>query len=142
MGTFQSRLQLTSLSPKERETYRRCLDTYRRLRPSLHGDRHILSSPSVIYQEENREAGQWEVYEYLSPDGDVVSVFAFRCGSPETEHGAVLRGLDPGARYRLESHSGQVQGESTGEELMTRGLHWRLADPLSADTAILTRIPS
>ena len=140
MGVYDGWLHPSSLDPEKMDVLKNTIATYKKLRPSLHGDRYVMDGPAVVIEPEVEEADNWEAYQYLSPDAEVVSVFFFRCASAIGEHRAVLRGLDPGARYWMESHSGQLKGTLTGEELMDSGLVCRLDSPRSADVVVLTRL--
>jgi hypothetical protein len=122
------------------DVFKACVATFKRLRPTLHGDRYVLDEPAVVLEPELREADKWEAYEYLSPDANLISVFFYRCVSHEPEHRVVLRGLHASATYRVETHSGQLSQVRSGAELMTDGLTCRLERTRSADVAILTRL--
>ena len=139
MGIFQPIYDLGQLPPEHLQALTRATATYKKLRPTLHGDRYVLDGPPVFVERENRESGEWEVYEHLSLDRYLVSVLFYRCLSPEAEYRAVLRGLDRDARYLAESHGGHVEGEYSGAELMDQGLVCRLPGERCAEAVILTR---
>ena len=140
MGSFTTGLELTRMTPENRDVLRELIGTYKKLRPTLHGDRYVLDGPAVAMEPKLTEAGNWEAYEYVSADGDLVSVFTFRCMSPEREHRVVLRGLDAEATYQAKSHSGQFGQTYAGGDLMRDGLVCRLERQLSADVLVLTRL--
>lgn len=139
MGIFQPIYDLSQMPPEHLRILKKATITYKKLRPTLHGDRYVLNGPPVLVERENRESGQWEVYEHISLDRDLVSVFFFRCLSLEAEHRAVLRGLDPTATYRAEFHSGREDAVYSGAALMDRGIVCRLPEPRRAEVAILRR---
>ena len=58
-----------------REVLTRVLRTYKRIRPTLFGDRYVLAGPVPQRAPENLETGSWEAYENLSLDGSLVAVF-------------------------------------------------------------------
>ena len=140
MGIFQPIYDLGQVPPEHLQALTRATATYKKLRPTLHGDRYVLGGPPVLVERENRESGQWEVYQHLSLDRSLISVFFFRCRSPEAEHRVALRGLDPGVSYRAESHGGRVEGVYSGSELMGQGLVCRLPQERGAEVVILTRM--
>ena len=122
------------------EMLNRAIATYRKIKPTLGGNRYVLCEPPVLVAPEHREHGQWEVYEYLSVDERTISVFFFRCMSSETEHRAVLKGLDEKAGYRMASHSGRLTDVFSGAELMESGIVCQLPRQLSADIVMLSRV--
>lgn len=140
MGSFDPSLELTTMGPEHLVALKRAIVTYKKLRPSLHGDRYVMDEPAVVFEPELKEADNWEVYEYLSPDATLISVFFYRCMSPEPEHRAVLRGLDERAEYRIETHTGQLSQTLTGAELMQDGIVCRLPNSRSAEVMILTKV--
>ena len=140
MGTFNNHLDLMGMDDARLDVVRRAVATYKRLRPSLHGDRYVLAEPGPVVEPELEEAGTWEVYEYLSPKADLVSVFFFRGTAPESELRVLLRGLESGARYKLTSHAHPGEEMASGAELMQTGLICRLEECYRADVVILTRV--
>ena len=139
-GFFCFVLDLRALTPEQRAVFERALATYRRVRRSFLGDRHVLLPPSVLVQLENREPGTWEACQYIAPERDLVSVLALRCMSPEAELRLPLKGLEPGARYRVSWHSGRPESVERGEALTAEGLHLRLETTRRADVAILQKL--
>jgi alpha-galactosidase len=137
MGGFN--FGLDGLSPELYEEMKRCMATYKRLRATLHGDRYVLAEPAVVLEPDVPEATNWEAYEYLSPEADVISVFCFRCNSPDDTFHAVLKGLDPKAGYRMQSHTQGELSILSGAQLMREGLACRLDGRCHAQVYILTR---
>ncbi|MFH1008270.1 MAG: alpha-galactosidase, partial [Candidatus Latescibacterota bacterium] len=137
MGGFNCNLD--GLSPELREEMKRLLATYKRIRATLHGDRYVLAEPAVVLEPDVPEATNWEVYEYHTPEEDMISVFCFRCNSPDDTFRAVLKGLDPEASYQLASHSEGELGVLSGAHLMREGMDCRLDERCRAQIYILTR---
>jgi alpha-galactosidase len=142
MGAVNLGIELATLSPEHRSALRRAVSTYKRLRPTLRGDRYVIAGPEVVIEPAVKEADNWEVYEYLAPRRDVVSVFLFRCATPRATYRVQLKGLDAEARYRVEAHSGRPYGTWTGARLMDEGLDCSLPEPRTADVLLLNREPS
>jgi len=130
---------LSTMQPANRAILQKALATYKRLRPTLHGDRYVLAEPAVLIERENQEASNWEIYEFLSLDERMVSVFFFRCASPKTEYRAILRGLAPQATYEVHWHSGRPAEIRYGLDLMEDGVNCLLDQTHSVDVAILIR---
>ncbi len=140
MGIFQPIFDLGLLSAEHLAVLKKVIATYKRIRPTLHGDRYVLTAPPPFVERENREHGGWEVYQHLSLDRSLVSVMVYRCLSPHAEHRIRLRGLDPSATYRAEFHTGRPAVKYTGAELMNAGLACRLDRTRSAEVALLIRV--
>ena len=140
MARFGIWYEWGTLSAEHLEMLNRAIATYRKIKPTLGGNRYVLCEPPVLVAPEHREHGQWEVYEYLSVDERTISVFFFRCMSSETEHRAVLKGLDEKAGYRMASHSGRLTDVFSGAELMESGIVCQLPRQLSADIVMLSRV--
>jgi alpha-galactosidase len=138
MGQFNCGLQ-DRLSPELFEEMKRCIATYKRLRPTLHGDRYVLAEPAIVLEPDVPEATNWEVYEYLSPAADLISLFCFRCESPDDSYRAVLKGLQAGASYRVSSHAGDDLGVFSGAQLMREGQVCSLPGRRNAEVFILAR---
>ncbi len=139
MGVFQPIFDFGALPPEHLAVLKKVIATYKRIRPTLHGDRYVLTPPPALVERENREHGGWEVYEHLALDRRLISVLFYRCRSPQAEHHVRLRGLDPAARYTAEFHTGRDGGSFTGAELMERGFTCRLDQPRRAEVMILSR---
>jgi hypothetical protein len=138
MGQFNCGLQ-DQLLPKLFEEMKRCIATYKRLRPILHGDRYVLAGLAIVLEPDVPEATNWEAYEYLSPSADLVSLFCFRCESPDDSYWAVLKGLQAAASYRVSSHSSGGLGVFSGAQLMREGLVCTLPGRRNAEVFILAR---
>jgi alpha-galactosidase len=138
MGQFNCGLQ-DQLSPECFEEMQRCIATYKRLRPTLHGDRYVLAGPVIVLEPDVSEATNWEAYQYLSPAANLVSLFCFRCESPDDSYHAVLKGLQPAASYRVSSHSAGDLGVFSGARLMRAGLVCILPEKRNAEVFILER---
>jgi len=119
---------------------KKVIATYKKVRPTFHGDRYILTAPPEFVERENREHGGWEVYEHLSLDRRLVSVLFYRCLSPQAQHHVVLRGLDPAATYSAEFHSGRAGAVYTGAQLMEQGFVCSLDKTRNAEVMILRRL--
>ena len=139
MGIFQPIYDFSTLAPERLALLKKVIATYKKIRPTLHGDRYVLSAPPFFVERENREHGNWEVYEHLSLDRRLVAVFLYRCRSLRAEHRVALRGLDPEAQYRLESHRGMPPQTRSGAELMGAGFTCSLPSQRNAEVLILTR---
>jgi alpha-galactosidase len=139
MGLFDPCLDYARMSEEDLAQLRGAVATYKRLRPTLDGDRYLLAPPPALVAPRHLETGQWEVCQHVSADRRLASVFFYRCLSDQAECRAVLRGLDPAARYRAEWHTGRPGGALTGAEWMTRGVVCRLDQPLHADILLLER---
>ncbi len=139
MGIFQPIFDLGRLQPEHMAVLKKVIATYKRIRPTLHGNRYVLSAPPPIVERENREHGEWETYQHLSLDRALVSVMFYRCLSPRAEHRVRLRGLDPAAAYRAEYHTGRPGAVFTGAELMEQGVTCRLERTRMAEVMILAR---
>jgi hypothetical protein len=140
MGLFDPCLDYARMSEEDLAQFRKAVATYKRLRPTLDGDRYLLAPPPALVAPRHLETGQWEACQHVSADRRLASVFFFRCLSDQAECRAVLRGLDPVARYRGEWHTGGPAGTLTGQDWMTRGVGCRLAVPMRADVLLLTRV--
>jgi len=139
MGGFCSGIQ-DRLSPEVLEEMKQCVATYKRLRPTLHGDRYVLAEPAVVLEPDVPEATNWEAYEYLSPERDLISVFFFRCNSPDDTLCARLRGLEADASYFVTGHGAGEVGTVTGTELMKEGLRCRLDGRCQAEIYLLRQV--
>jgi alpha-galactosidase len=131
---------LDRLNAEQRAEMQRLVATYKRLRPTLHGDRYVLAEPVIVLEPDVPEATNWEAYEYLSPDGGLVSLFCFRCESPDERFVARLRGLEAGASYRVWAHTGGEGGIYTGTQLADEGLVCTLPARRNAEVFILERL--
>jgi alpha-galactosidase len=132
-------LDLETLTSEQREVVRRVLATWKRVRRSFLGDRHVLAPPSILVDRENREPGTWEATQYTSPDGELVSVLVLRCASPEPGFRVRLKKLDARASYRISYHGGRAGASRSGESLMSQGLEVRLEQTRTAEVVILDR---
>jgi len=141
MGTIQPGLEFWRMGERHLAVVRKAIATYKAVLPTLHGDRYVLAGPPELAAPASGESGAWEAYEHLSVDEARVSVFFYRCLSPEREARVRLRGLDAAARYRGTSHSGANDGAWTGAELMEQGLACRIDRAPGADVILLGREP-
>lgn len=106
---------LTSLSETELDRAAELVADYKEIRPLVqHGHLHRLRPP----------APELHALQYLAADGAGSAVLAYRAEQRfgRTDPPVVLRGLDPGARYR-DTRTGTVHH---GAVLLTRGLPLRL----------------
>jgi hypothetical protein len=139
MGTFNPGLEYWRIGERHLAVVRKAIATYKAVVPTLHGDRYVIAGPPELIAPENAESTAWEAYEHLSVDETLVSVFFYRCLSPEGEYRARLRGLEPAARYRGTSHTGANDGSWTGSELMNAGLACRIDRVPGAEVILLAR---
>ena len=140
MSVFRVLYFLKGLDKSCFEVLQRTIATQKKIKRTLQGDRYILNGPAAPVEQDNREAGNWEVYEYLSLGGEQISVFVFRCMSPESEHRLLLRGLVADATYEIEYHSGRPGTSTSGAQLMDEGIVCRLEHTRRADVLILNRL--
>ena len=95
---------------------KRTLDQYLKLQPFTYGDYYPLTPHSV-------EKDFWMAWQLDRPDLAEGMVQAFRrANSPYESARFQLRGLDPGARYKLTNLDVPGSTEATGRELMESGL--------------------
>jgi hypothetical protein len=139
MGVFQPIHDLSIIPPEHLAVLKKVIPTYKKLRPTLGGDRYLLATPPVFVERENRESDRWEAYEHVARDGSLASVLFYRCLSPDAEFHVRLKGLDPSARYRSEFHTGRPGSVHTGTELMTAGVTCRLPNTRNAEVMLLYR---
>ena len=140
MGYFVSGMEMSALPLDHRQLVQRLNRFYKRIRLCTHGDRYVIAGPQVLLEPSYDEADNWEVYEQLSPERDLVAVFFYRCLSTEPSYTARLRGLEPGARYHIESYHEMPAQTRTGAELMERGITYALPEPRSAEILLLRRL--
>ncbi len=140
MGTFFPGVEFWKMGAEHRNVVRRAVATYKRLLPSLDGDRYVLTDPPQLVAPLSEEIDRWEVYEHLSPDERLVSVFFYRCESADGEFSVRLKGLRPECEYRGTSHTGGHDGVWTGAELMEVGLVCRLPRTRCAEVVVLERV--
>ncbi|MFH1568730.1 MAG: alpha-galactosidase [Gemmatimonadota bacterium] len=139
MSVFRVLLVLGHKDEAHLQVLRRAIATQKRIKTSLRGDRYVLAPPELLVERDYGEAGSWEAYEYVSRQGEVASVFAFRCLSPDPEHTLRLRGLEPEATYVVDFHSGRPAFRASGRQLMEEGVRCHLERPRRADVLILDR---
>jgi len=139
MGLFQPVLDICELPPGHFEILKNIISTYKSIKSTLRGKRYVIEGPYPIRERENQEGSNWETYQYVSPGGDMASVFVFRCMSPEEQRTIRLKGLDDHSRYSVHSYSGQIQGVYSGEALMLQGLPCTFQERKSADVLILRK---
>jgi len=137
MGVFQPLWDPNLMPAVNLAALKRAIATYKRVRPTLHGDRYVLAGPPAFVERENRESDRWEAYEHLSLDRSLAAVFVFRTDSPRAEMRIRPKGLDPARRYRVERHSGRPGVEASGAELMRDGVVCDLPAPRNADVLII-----
>jgi alpha-galactosidase len=143
-GALTVLFRMRHLDAEAREVLTKAIAYFKRIRRTLWGDRYVLAEPKPFMEYEDRlaghrEAGIWEAYQHFSPEGDQVSLFAYRCMSPESERTFVLHGLDPSGSYVVESYRGAHQGVQTGAALMREGVRVRLDRTRKADILLFTR---
>lgn len=124
---LSSRLMEWTPALKQRATANIAL--YKRLRPIISGaDVYHLTPPPAA----GRNPTGWMALQYNAADGHRSALLAFRLGRSEAQRTFQLRGLDPGARYRLTS-DGRDGGVLTGRQLAGDGVpvsvnaEWRSA---------------
>jgi alpha-galactosidase len=139
LGYFAIGLEANALPDFQREILQKGNAFYKRIRRCTHGDRYVLAGPQPLYEPFYFEADNWESTQYVTREKDLSVVYFYRCWSPVSELTVKLRGLDPEARYRLESYSGHPAREVSGAELMDDGINCHLPRQRSADILLLTR---
>jgi alpha-galactosidase len=140
MGSFNCDLPLPEMPQDQLDLLGRAVAFYKRFRPTLHGDRYVLAGPVEVREPELKEADNWEAYEYLSRERDLIAVFFFRCDTPQPSYTARLRGLEPDGTYRVDSLDLGEVGTRSGRELMEAGLRCALDAPRRADVFLLSRL--
>jgi len=128
------------LDAEQLATMHRAMAFYREVRPSLFGDRYVLTSPLPLRAPEHREPGEWEVYEYLSPSEQRISIFVFRGLSPEVCRTVRMKGLERTGQYVARSYSGRIGGACSGAKLMDEGIECCLDETAGADAVIFDRV--
>jgi hypothetical protein len=139
LGYFAIGLEVSALPDFQRELLKKGNAFYKRIRRGTHGDRFVLAGPQVLFEPYYWEADNWEAYQHVTREKDLSVVYFFRCLSPQPELAVKLRGLEPGARYRLESYRGLPERIYTGADLLENGLTCRLERPRSAEIYLLSR---
>jgi alpha-galactosidase len=139
MGVFQPIHDLSIIPADHLAVLKKCIATYKGVRPTLAGDRYLLAGPPVFVERENRESGAWEAYQHVARDGSVASVLFYRCLSPDASFSVRLKGLVPGVRYRAQYHTGRAGGVHTGSELMSQGITCTLPGTRQAEVLLLRR---
>jgi alpha-galactosidase len=131
--------ELGETRPEHLAVLERLARTHRRIRRALDGDRYVLGAQPLIYMPDKGEPDQWEAYQFVAREGDLAAVLVYRPLSPEPDFQVVLRGLEPGAFYEVEYHSGRPGGDRSGAQLMDEGIRCQLERPRSAEVIIITR---
>lgn len=139
LGFFAIGLEASALPDFQREILQKGNAFYKRIRRCTHGDRYVLTGPQALYEPFYFEADNWESTQYVAREKDLSVVYFYRCLSPVSELSVKLRGLEPGARYRIESYSGLPAREVSGAELMNDGITCHLSRQRSADIFLFTR---
>ncbi len=130
MGWFSLMQDTTRWRPAERRDARLQVELYkRRLRPLIRAADlyHVSARPDGVH---------WDGIEYYSPALGRGVLYAFRGSAPNAPtHAFQLRGLDPRGRYSLkfQDRVAPLQGEMTGQALMTEGIAVALAVPMSSE---------
>ncbi len=136
MGWFTLMLDTTTWTAEQHAAARDALALYKtRLRP--------LIREADIYHVSSRPDGvHWDGMEYFDAAQRRGVLYAFHGSSPaEAMHTFALKGLRPGASYRLtfEDHSSPDQTIS-GQELMDKGVRVNLPEPESSELVFLQEL--
>ena len=144
-GALSVLLRMRRLDQEGREVLAGAVAFFKQLRQTLWGDRYVLAGPQPFIEKMDRmaghrEAGNWEVYQQLSPGEDLVALFMYRCHSPQPRFSVRLRGLERGAAYHAQFYSGKEERGYRGDELMAQGITCHLPNPRSGDILLLRRV--
>jgi alpha-galactosidase len=133
MGWVTIMLDTTVWTAEQHETARKAIALYKsELRPLIRDAQlyHVSDRPDGVH---------WDGMEYWDQTSKKGAVFAFRGSTAdEMEHRFVLRGLEPGQRYRLHFQDATARDRTVlGSELMGQGLLVHLPSPLSSELVFL-----
>jgi alpha-galactosidase len=140
MGSLGISLNLNTITEEEAALTRRMVQFYKTIRATTqNGDLYRLASP--------RE-GTVTLNQFVSADGRHSVLFALGASQQFTHpfsHPARLRGLDSGARYRVQPLHGaklrEPAGVVTGAYLAGHGLHFNLRGDMDGTAVVLERLP-
>jgi alpha-galactosidase len=133
---------LADLSPYLKRRIANYLDIYKDvIRPTMIEGRVFHHTPFLPLE----EATPWCVLEYAKADRStaVAAVFRTSCekaGIEPDEYVFRPRGVDPGARYKVQLDSRKLGFEASGELLTREGVRIRLEQPQTSELLILRRI--
>lgn len=118
-GAFGFSSHLGRWSPNELAGLADAIAVYREIRPTLYGDRFLLTGP--WHQ-------NWEVWQFLHPEGDRAALLIFRDGGAIHEITVALCS-EPGKHWRLETgQSVTDRGYAAIASVTGNDLHVRLDD--------------
>jgi len=140
VGFYQPVYSHRNIHDGNMDIMKKVVNTSKQIRRSFHGARYTHAGPGVFIEPEMSESDNWEVYEYISPERDLISVVYYRCMSPDADFLVRLKGVDPERCYTLTSHSGRYCGTYSGQELAGQGFLLNLDRTKSADVLILKRV--
>ena len=78
MGMFAVAYEYGAVPAPQREVIEKALETYKRVRRAMRGDRYVLAGPEPLVQPHDFEADNWEAYEFVAREGDLAAVYVFR----------------------------------------------------------------
>jgi alpha-galactosidase len=108
-------------SPELRKRAAENVALYKRIRGTIMGaDVYHLTPPPA-----NQDPSGWMGLQYVSPDRNRSVLMAYRLGRSKADHVFQMRGLDPGAWYKVKI-DGVEQRAVSQQELVARGVRVRL----------------
>lgn len=115
----------------ERERFAGAVREYKRLRPYLAGNRHLLTGPWH---------GDWDIWQLTHPNGRDIAILAFRDGGRIDEVCVRLQLSGSDGAYRVERSSGSTE-DIAGASLASGGLRIALPEQEGSEIAWLTALP-
>ncbi|MGQ9680929.1 MAG: alpha-galactosidase [Anaerolineae bacterium] len=135
-GSFGLSGNLLSFSPEGLERLAAHVAQYKRWREVIaHSDAYLLTPPEPI-----TERTGWAALQLQARDSRTALLFVYHLHRAEDSRVIALRGLEPGARYRVTDADHPDRAcEYGGAELMAHGLRFELP-PCSAAFVVIERI--
>lgn len=131
MGWLTIMIDTTRWTPEQHTAAKQEIELYKtKLRPLIRDADlyHIAPRPDGV---------RWDGIEYYDRRSNRGVVYAFR-GKTHSTHSYLLKGLDPGARYRLHFQDHTAPDRvTTGRDLMQQGLRVFLAHPETSELVFL-----
>jgi alpha-galactosidase len=115
---------------EERDRFATAVREYKRLRPYLAGERHLLTGPWH---------GDWDICQLTHPNGRDIAILAFRDGGTIDEVWFRPRAGERDTTYVVERSSGETE-EIAGTTLAAEGLRIALPEPGGSEIAWLTTL--
>ena len=101
--------------------------------------RPILRDGNVYHILPQPDGWHWDGLEYYSPQAGQGVVFVFRPDSPDADQVVFLKGLEPGAAYRVSFEDSAETLVRQGRSLMDEGLRVNLAARYTSALVYLNR---